>query len=291
MKRKALGKGLKALIPDAPPEPAPAPSSGKEIQMVKVEAVRPGRFQPRRKMDKNKIAQLAESVRRDGIINPLLVRSVDGGLELVAGERRLEAAKLVGLKQVPVMIRDLTDEKAAELALVENIQREELNPVEEAEAYQQLISRFGLKQEEVAGRVGKERATVANMLRLLKLPDPVKNHLRDGLISMGHGRALLAVRGEKEQVALCRKVIAEGLSVRAVEEAAARLGARQKPKKPKAGKPKKDPNVRAAEEEMTQRLHTRVEINGNDQKGRIEIHYYSADELDRLYQLLVRISG
>jgi len=256
--------------------------------MARVDAIRPGRFQPRRKIDPQKISQLADSIRQDGIINPLLVRRIDGGLELVAGERRLEAAREAGLTQVPVMIRDLTDEKAAELALVENIQREELNPVEEAEAYQQLISQFGLNQEEVAGRVGKERATVANMLRLLKLPDGVKTHLRDGRISMGHGRALLAVPGEAERVALCKRIIAKGLSVRAVEEAA-----RRKPKKEKGKKErtKKDPNVRAAEEEMTQRLHTKVEINGSDQRGKIEIHYFSTEELDRLYQQLIRIKG
>jgi len=288
MKRKALGKGLNALIPDTPP--ATPAAAGKDVQMVKVDAIRPGRFQPRRSMDRRKISLLADSIRRDGIINPLLARSVDGGLELVAGERRLEAAREAGLKQVPVMIRELTDEKAAELALVENIQREELNPVEEAEAYQQLIGQFGLKQDEVATRVGKERATVANMLRLLKLPEPVKQRLRDGEISMGHGRALLAVPGEQEQIRLCRRILADGLSVRAVEEAAKRVGARQKPKKPKEAE-KKDPNVRAAEEEMTESLHAKVQISGGHQKGRIEIYYTSAEELDRIYELLVRIGG
>ncbi len=258
--------------------------------MVKVDAIRPGRFQPRRKIDRRKISLLAVSIRNDGIINPLLVRRVDGGLELVAGERRLEAAREAGLKQVPVMIRDLTDEKAAELALVENIQREELNPVEEAEAYQQLIGQFGLSQDEVSKRVGKERATVANMLRLLKLPDAVKQHMRDGEITMGHGRALLAVPGEKEQVALCRRILADGLSVRAVEEAAARSGARKKPVKKKEAE-KQDPNVRAAEEEMTQSLHAKVRINGSHRKGRIEIYYTSDEELDRIYQLLTRKRG
>jgi ParB family chromosome partitioning protein len=288
MKRKALGKGLTALIPDAPPE-APKPA-GEEIQMVKVDAIRPGRFQPRRRIDRRKISLLAVSIRNDGIINPLLVRRVDGGLELVAGERRLEAAREAGLKRVPVMIRDLTDEKAAELALVENIQREELNPVEEAEAYQQLIGQFGLNQDEVAKRVGKERATVANMLRLLKLPDVVQQHLRDGEITMGHGRALLAVPGENEQIRLCRRIIADGLSVRAVEEAAARGGARKKPLQNKEVE-KKDPNVRAAEEEMTQSLHAKVQIRGSHQRGRIEIYYTSAGELDRIYQLLTRMRG
>ncbi len=286
MKRKALGKGLTALIPDPPP----APPAGKEIQMARVDAIRPGRFQPRRKIDKTKISQLADSIRQDGIINPLLVRRVAGGLELVAGERRLEAAREAGLKQVPVMIRDLTDEKAAELALVENIQREELNPVEEAEAYQLLIRKFGLNQEQVANRVGKERATVANMLRLLKLPEAVKKHLRDGEISMGHGRALLAVAGERARVDLCRRIIAEGLSVRSVEEAAGQGGARKKPRQQKE-QPKKDPNVRAAEEEMTQRLRTKVRIVGSGQRGKIEIHFFSAEELDRIYQILIRSKG
>ncbi len=288
MKRKALGRGLNALIPDAPPE-APKPA-GEEIQMVKLDAIRPGRFQPRRRIDRRKISLLAVSIRNDGIINPLLVRRVDGGLELVAGERRLEAAREAGLKRVPVMIRDLTDEKAAELALVENIQREELNPVEEAEAYQQLISQFGLNQDEVSKRVGKERATVANMLRLLKLPDAVKEHLRNGEITMGHGRALLAVPREEEQVRLCKRIIAEGMSVRSVEAAAGQSGARKKPVKKKE-QTRKDPNVRAAEEEMTQSLHAKVQINGSHQKGRIEIYYPSAEELDRIYQLLIRMRG
>ncbi len=284
MKRKALGRGLNALIPDAPEK------SGDETLMVKVDAIRPGRFQPRRRMDQAAIARLAESIRRDGILHPLLVRRKGGGLELVAGERRLTAAKLAGLEQVPVVVRDLSDEKALELALIENIQREELNPLEEAEAYQQLIKQFGLSQEEVSGRVGKERATVANMLRLLKLPEVVKKHLRNGEITMGHGRALLAVPGEKEQVRLCKRIIAEGMSVRSVEEAAGQSGARKKPRTKKEP-PKKDPNVRAAEEELTQQLHTRVQIMGSGERGRIEIHFFSADELDRIYQQLVRMKG
>jgi len=284
MKRKALGRGLTALIPDAPEK------TGDEALMVKVDAIRPGRFQPRRRMDKAAISRLAESIRRDGILHPLLVRRKGGGLELVAGERRLTAAREAGLEQVPVVIREISDEKALELALIENIQREELNPLEEAEAYQQLIRQFGLNQEQVASRVGKERVTVANLLRLLKLPDAVKKHLRQGEISMGHGRALLALPGEKQQVALCRRIIAEGLSVRSVEEAAGQGGGRKKPAKvKKKAEEKKDPNVRAAEEEMTQRLHTSVEIKGGGSRGRIEIHYFSADELDRIYQQLIRI--
>lgn len=282
MKRKALGRGLNALIPKA------AENTGSETLMVKVDAIRPGRFQPRRRMDKGAISRLAESIRRDGILHPLLVRRKGGGLELVAGERRLTAAREAGLEQVPVVIRNLSDEKALELALIENIQREELNPLEEAEAYQQLIKQFGLNQDEVSGRVGKERATVANILRLLKLPEAVKKHLRSGEITMGHGRALLAVPGESEQVRLCKKIIAEGMSVRSVEEAAGQNGARKKPRQKKEP-PKKDPNVRAAEEEITEHMHTRVRIVGSGSRGRIEIHYFSEEELDRIYQQLIRI--
>jgi len=284
MKRKALGRGLNALIPETPEK------TGEETLMVRVDAIRPGRFQPRRRMDKGAISRLAESIRKDGILHPLLVRRKGGGLELVAGERRLTAAKEAGLEQVPVTIRDLTDEKALELALIENIQREELNPLEEAEAYQLLIKKFGLNQEEVSSRVGKERATVANMLRLIKLPEAVKNYLRSGEITMGHGRALLAVPGEKEQIRLCKRIIAEGMSVRSVEEAAGQSGARKKPRTKKE-QPKKDPNVRAAEEEMTESLHTRVQIVGGGDRGRIEIHYFSAEELDRIYQRLIRIKN
>lgn len=284
MKRKALGKGLNALIPDAPER------DGGETVMVKVDAIRPGRFQPRRQMDKESISRLAQSIRRDGIINPLLVRRKGGGLELVAGERRLLAAQEAGLDQVPVVIRELTDEKTLELALIENIQREDLNPLDEAEAYQQLVRQFGLSQNEVATRVSKQRATVANMLRLLKLPKAVQKHLRDGEITMGHGRALLAIPEEKEQIRLCKRIIAEGLSVRSVEEAAGQGGAEKKPRKKKE-KEKRDPNVKAAEEEMTQSLRTKVRIVGHGDRGRVEIHYYSAEELDRIYQQLIRVKG
>lgn len=282
MKRQALGKGLTALIPEAP---APPGSEGETV-LVRVEAIAPASFQPRRRMDPAAITRLAESIRENGLLHPLLLRRKAGGLELVAGERRLTAARQAGLERVPAVIRDIPDEKALELALVENIQREELNAIEEAEAYQQLIRTFGLTQEETARRVGKERVTMANTLRLLKLPEAVKEFVRRGDISMGHARTLLSVTGEEEQLRLCRRIVEEGIPVRGLERLASAAAEGKKSRKKSV--PSVDPNVRAAEEKLSERLHTRVSISGRAGKGRVEIHYYSAEELDRIFDLLVK---
>jgi ParB family transcriptional regulator, chromosome partitioning protein len=290
MKRKALGKGLSSLIPSSIakiPSPAafPAPSLPVELRL-EVSKIRPNPRQPRHSFDEASLDELARSLRAQGLLQPVVVRPLpDGRFELIAGERRWRAAQRAGIHQIPAVVRDVPDEKLLELALIENLQREELNAIEEAEAYRILIEDLELTQNDVAERVGKQRTTVANTLRLLNLPDVVKNMVRGRLISMGHARALLALEDAKTIESLARRVAAEGLSVRQVESwAKHQAGA-----KPRTGRPRQpiDPNVAAAETTLQRVLGTKVRIEGSGTKGRVEIHYHSAEELDRVYQLIV----
>jgi len=290
MKRKALGKGLSSLIPSSINRaPAPsfpvAPSRSAEFRL-EVSKIRPNPRQPRRSFDDAALDELAGSMKAQGLLQPVVVRPLpDGRFELIAGERRWRAAQRAGIHQIPAVVRDVPDEKVLELALIENLQREELNAIEEAEAYRILADDLELSHGEIAQRVGKQRTTVANALRLLNLPEPVKNMVRDRLISMGHARALLALEDAKEIESLARRVVAEGLSVRDVESRAKRPAGT----KPRPGRPTKpiDPNVAAAESTLQRALGTKVRIAGNGKIGRVEIHYHSADELDRVYRLIV----
>jgi ParB family transcriptional regulator, chromosome partitioning protein len=290
MKRKALGRGLSSLIPSSiakvpSPTELPAPLPHAELR-IEVSKIRPNPRQPRHSFDEAGLDELARSMRMQGLLQPVVVRPLqDGRFELIAGERRWRAAQRAGIHQIPAVVRDVPDEKLLELALIENLQREELNAIEEAEAYRILVDDLQLTQNEVAERVGKQRTTVANALRLLNLPEIVKEMVRNRLISMGHARALLALEDAKAIEALAQRVVAEGLSVRDVESQAKRPAGT----KPRAGRPTKviDPNVAAAESTLQRLLGTKVRIGGNGNVGRLEIHYHSADELDRVYRLIV----
>lgn len=294
-KKKVLGRGLGALIGGG--------SSAKEVSAAKinegeeagygqkyflcpVEDISPCTAQPRKRFDEEALGELADSIRENGVIEPLIVRKVSGGFELIAGERRLRASKLAGLGEVPVVVVDATDEQSLELAIIENIQREDLNAIEEAEAYRSLMD-FGLSQEEVAKKVGKERATVANYLRLLKLPHEVKEELIKGSIMMGHARAILSVEGHGTQTELCRKVIAGGLSVRETEKLAnAGRGEAGSSKKKIATTGPVEPAISALEDELRDIFGTKVSVKDNKGRGRIEISFFSTDERERVIDIL-----
>jgi ParB family chromosome partitioning protein len=279
MKRKALGKGLSALLPD--PEPAP---EGGEPLTVLVSALEPNPFQPRSAMPPERLAELAQSLKESGIVQPILVRRLSGDrFQIIAGERRWRAAQSLGLERVPVTVRDVPDERLLELALVENIQREELTCLEEAHAYQRLHEEFRLTHEEVAQKVGKDRTTVANMLRLLRLPKDIKELLAQGRLNAGHGRALLALDRAEDQVALGHEAASRGLSVREVERRVALARA------PKRGT-HKDPNTRAAEERLRAALGTRVQIARRGKGGTLRVLFTSEAELNRLFEVLLRVS-
>ncbi len=280
-KRKALGRGLSALIPepDVPPAPGPAPAGE-----VPVSALDPNPFQPRGTLDPARLAELAASIRQSGIVQPILVRRRGERFQIIAGERRFRAAEQAGLATVPVTVRDVDDEHLLELALVENIQREELNPIEEAQAYHRLQDEFRLTQEDIARRVGRDRTTVANTLRLLRLPRELREMVAAGRLDAGHARALLALDRSEDQVALGREAARRGLSVREVERRVAHLRA------PRAagGRPRKDANTRAAEERLHAALGARVEIARRGRGGAIRVLFTGEAELNRLFELLLR---
>jgi ParB family chromosome partitioning protein len=294
MKRKALGKGLSSLIrTSVAPAPAaaspasdqPAPPARPFEFKLEVSKIRPNPKQPRQSFDESALEELARSLKSQGILQPVVVRpAANGTYELVAGERRWRAAQRAGIHQIPAIVRDVPDTNLLQLALIENLQREELNAIEEAEAYRILIDDLQLTQAEIAEHVGRQRATVANSLRLLALPRKVQDLVRSRQISMGHARALLTLEDPKLIEALAAKIVAEGLSVRDVEARARRPVAGGFI----AGRPSKpaDPNIVAAEETLQRAVGTKVRIRGNGKVGRVELHYRSADELDRLYKLL-----
>ena len=289
MKRNALGKGLGSLIPSAPaavPSPPAPPSPPAELK-IEVSKIRPNRRQPRQSFDEAAIDELARSLRTTGLLQPVIVRPAeDGQFELVAGERRWRAAQRAGIHRIPAVIRDVPDERLLELALIENVQREELNAIEEAEAYRILADDLGLTQQEIAERVGKQRTSIANAIRLLNLPPKVQQMVRGKQISMGHARALLSLEDAKIILELAERIAAEGLSVREVEARAKRT-AGSAPGRP--GRPVKaiDPNVAAAEQTLQRALATRVKIIGSATSGRIEIQYRGDEDLDRIYKILL----
>ena len=285
MKRNALGKGLGSLIPSAPPATSPPPPAGEH--KIEVSRIRPNRRQPRQDFDDAAIEELARSLRTTGLLQPVIVRPAENGhYELVAGERRWRAAQRAGIHRIPAVIRDVPDERLLELALIENVQREELNAIEEAEAYRILADDLGLTQQEIAERVGKQRTSVANAIRLLNLPPRVQQMVRGKQISMGHARALLAFEDAKIILELADRVAKEGLSVREVEARAKRAPA---PPGGRPGRPSKpmDPNVAAAEQTLQRALATKVRIVGSPTAGRIEIQYKGDEDLDRVYRILL----
>jgi ParB family chromosome partitioning protein len=266
-KRKALGRGLEALIPGAyTAEESPTNT------LVPLSAIQPNPMQPRQTFSDAGIDELAESIRQKGILQPLLVRRANGGFELIAGERRFRAAQRLGIEQVPVTVRDADDGELLEMALIENIQRENLNALEEARAYRRLMDEFSLTQEEVATRVGKDRSTVANTVRLLQLPDQIKSDIERGVLSAGHARALVSVASDTAKVDLAREVVTRRLTVRQTERLAKR-----------GSRPLEDTEVQAAEERLSAALGTRVRlISRRNGAGKIEIEYYSLAELNGL---------
>ncbi|HEX7829684.1 MAG TPA: ParB/RepB/Spo0J family partition protein [Thermoanaerobaculia bacterium] len=286
--KKALGRGLGALIPSRPveaaPPPPPAAPAGTGMLEVPIEQISPNPYQPRKTFNDGSIEELSRSVREHGIIQPLVVtKTGDNKYRLIAGERRFRAAQKAGLAKVPVVVKErMADGDVLQVALIENIQREDLNPIEEAYAYHQLHEEFALTQEEISKRVGKERSTVANFLRLIKLPDPVKKLLASGQLSMGHARAILAVDSAKKQEQLAERVVKRNLNVRQTEMLAAESS-------PKAEQPEKEKDIftRDAEDKLARTLRTKVEIDRKRRGGVIHLRFGSEDELIRLVEELM----
>jgi ParB family chromosome partitioning protein len=288
--RKVLGRGLSSLLPTnrpAPPQPAPAPSSTSSAPLrIPVGDIEPNPLQPRTIFQADRLQELAQSIREHGIIQPLIVRSAGSRYQLVAGERRWRASKLAGLTEVPVIVQDYADDRLMEVTLIENIQREDLNPIEVSQAFDRLAREHQLSHEQIAQRTGKDRTTVTNMLRLLRLPSDIQVLLAEHRLSMGHARAILSLPTPEQQLQLAQRTAAEGLSVRQVEHLV------QKATEPREAKPVKpvepDPNVKAAIQELERVLGTRVHIvERSAQRGHIEIEYYSQDDLQRIYETVV----
>jgi ParB family chromosome partitioning protein len=282
MARKALGRGLSALLSDTL-------AQSDELLEVDIELIEANPDQPRLNFDETKLEELAQSIRSNGLVQPILLRRAPNGrYQIVAGERRWRAAHRAGLHKVNAVVREIPDSKLLELALIENIQRQELNPIEEAHAYQRLIRDFKMTQDEVAQRVGKDRSSIANYLRLLKLPDHIQKMLEDGSLTMGHARALLGLESEQLQIELANDIISRKLSVRDTEQAV--KNASSKPNKEGSTPIKNDANIRAAEAKLMRFLGTKVRILLGHNGGKIEIKFSSMSELDRIYSIIMRKS-
>jgi len=297
-KKGGLGRGLDALFADvpatAPEEPAAEEKTERKeeipaedrVNYINIHEIMPNTNQPRKTFNEDKIAELADSITEHGIIQPIVVRRKKKGYEIVAGERRWRAAMKAGLTEVPCLLKELTDEQNMLIAIIENMQREDLNPIEEAEGLHQMVTTFGLTQDQVSKSVGKSRPYITNALRLLKLPEYIREKVAEGIISAGHGRTLITVEDETLRRQLFDKIIAEGLSVRETEKLVAEIG---KSAKKKPVKKMKNPDTAYVEEELKTILGTKVNIIEKGKKGRIEIECYSRDEMNRLIELLKRL--
>jgi ParB family chromosome partitioning protein len=285
--RKALGKGLGALLPTrAPSQSPPEPVSDDTASLAPIDSIDPNPLQPRRVFQSERLAELAQSIRAHGIIQPLVVRRVGDRYQLVAGERRWRAAKLAGAEQVPVVVRKVPDERLLEITLIENIQREDLNPIETAGAFERLGRELSITPEEIGRRTGKDRTTIVNSLRLLQLPSDLQQLVAERRLSAGHARCLLSLPTLELQREVAEKAVAQGWSVRQMERTTQKMMEGRKPKHP--DEVDTDPNVKAAIQEMERILGTKVRIvEKAKQKGRIEIDYYSAEDLDRIYAAIV----
>jgi ParB family transcriptional regulator, chromosome partitioning protein len=311
MARPALGRGLGALLGGNPvltqpaptpgvvsPAPAPAPvaiatavtDASERVQRVSLDRIRPCPLQPRKDFSPEALRELADSIREQGIVQPLIVRERDGYFELIAGERRWRAAQLLQLPEAPIIVRQADDRSVLELALIENLQRENLNAIEEAHGYAQLAGQFQLTQEEISGKVGKSRAVVANALRLLKLPPPVQSFIRDGRLSVGHAKVILGLSNEKDQKLVAERVIKEGLNVRQTEGLLAKL--QKRALRPTAARPETvappagDPHVALLEDRLREVFATKVQLHYADGKGTVEISFFSDKDLERILQVL-----
>jgi len=286
MNRKALGKGINALIPDfemgVPESHENGPAKNTELL---IDEISPNRFQPRKYFDDDKLEELVTSIRDNGVLQPIVVQKVEAGYELVVGERRWRASKKAGLKKIPAVIREVTDAQALELAIIENIHRQDLNPIEEADAYARLADEFALTQEMIAKRVGKSRTAVANTLRLLKLSRNIKEDLISGKISMGHARALLGLDNAGQMEALRKEIFKQDLTVRQTESRVSRLK-QSVSKKPVSLVSKKNIFIKDLEKEFERRLGTKVDIKSAKKGGKLVVTYYSDDDLDRIKDLI-----
>lgn len=281
---KRLGRGLDALIPSL------SVNDDDKITEVSLQQLRPNPYQPRKNFDEQSIQELAESIKQHGVIQPIIVRSVVKGYEIIAGERRYRASQLLGLTTIPAVIRNFSDQQVMEIALIENLQRENLNAIELALAYQGLMDQFSLTQEELSVKVGKSRSHIANFLRLLQLPEEVKEYVSRGTLSMGHARAIVGVKDTTKVKQLAKSTIDQGWSVRQLEEAIQQLHQKNKP----ADKPKPvrhDPYLHEVEESLREHFRTTVRIKQNKDKGKIEIAYFSKQDLERLLELLQTVSS
>ena len=307
MAKPALGRGLGALLGGNPPIPSPAPATSiqpavapaapavtqdhrERVQRVPLARIRPSALQPRKEFSDEALRELADSIREQGVVQPLIVRERGGFLELIAGERRWRAAQLIQLPEIPVIVREADDRSVLELALIENLQRENLNAIEEAHGYAQLAEQFQLTQEEISAKVGKSRAVVANAMRLLKLPPTVQKMLREGRISVGHAKVILGLDGEKDQAQAAERVIKEGLNVRQTEGLVAKLQTRSSrvaaAKPETVAAPGSDPHVAAVESKLREVFATKVQLHYSQGKGSVEISFFSEAELERILQIL-----
>jgi ParB family chromosome partitioning protein len=281
-KRMALGKGLGALLPEF------GQAESKALLYCGIEEIIPNRSQPRKHFDESKLRELAESIREKGVLEPLIVRRSDQGYELIVGERRWRAAQKAGLKEVPVVVKEVEKREALEISLIENLQREDLNPIEAAEGFKDLIEEFNISQEDLSKRIGKDRTTITNTLRLLKLPAEVRNQLLQNRITSGHARALLSLESRDKQKELCALIIKKGLSVREAEAIARRWS--EKPKRsitPVKKRGDLESQLTSLQDSLRKYLGTKVQITQKGQKGKIEIEYYSHEDLERIVETIL----
>jgi ParB family chromosome partitioning protein len=281
MNKRGLGRGLGALL-------SSTPSDGDVLVEVAIDQIEPNPNQPRKDFESKSLDELASSIRASGVIQPIIVRQTDDGYQLIAGERRWRAARLAGLEKIPAIVREASDAESLELALVENLLREDLNPMEEAEAYRHLLTQFSWTQEQLAQRIGLDRTSIANALRLLRLPDEIQSDLRSGRLTMGHARALLALNTTAEQLKLRDEILANEWSVRATEASIRAAEPAPPPRRTPRRRRGHSPELAALEQSLQRALLTRVQITGNDRRGKIEITYANPEELERLTELLAR---
>ena len=281
MEKRALGRGLSALIPQKDEE---LQASNESIKYIPINTVKTNKYQPRIEFNQEKLNELMSSIKEKGVVQPVLVRKVTDGYELIAGERRLRAIKSLGIDKIPAIVRNVADVDMLEISLVENIQREELNPIEEAFAFQRFITDFNFTQEKVAQRLGKDRSTVANMIRLLGLPKKIQEFISKGMITAGHAKAILSLSNEMEQIRVSNLVVKKGLSVRETENLVSRRskGSVSKPEH------KRDENLKDIEGQLQQLLGTRVRIFHGKKRGRVHIEYYSNSDLNRILEIMFR---
>ena len=283
MAKSGLGKGLGALISAAPSQPSPDPESGEKVQQISLAHIVPSPLQPRREFQREALEELVDSIRQRGIIQPLIVRPVNGRFELIAGERRWRAAKEVGLAEAPAIVRHATDLEVLELSLIENLQRADLNPIEEAQAYARLAGEFGMRQEDIAQKVGKSRASVANAMRLLDLDPQVQTWVVQNLLSVGHAKVLLGLKVHEEQRLLAEKILRQSSTVRTTERMVARqLGKLGGTRRRKRAETVSSTALKDLENRLQQHLATHVTIHHGEKRGRIEIEFYGSDDLQRV---------